>query len=129
MPFELGLAIGAKYFGGPKKRGNSALIMVHKDYVLSAYLSDIGGNDPVSHNGDPNEVIRAVSRYLHMTPAGGVLPGPKKSIARHERFKRGLRAMARALERDENEVHPFKDYRVYLALLNEFLKGEQSDGA
>jgi len=43
MPFELGLAIGAKYFGGPKLRRNSALIMVRKDYVLNAYLSDLGG--------------------------------------------------------------------------------------
>jgi hypothetical protein len=57
MPFELGLAMGAKYFGDPRQRWNTALIMVRKDYVLSAYLSDLGGNDPVAHNGDPDEVV------------------------------------------------------------------------
>jgi hypothetical protein len=129
MPFELGLAMGAKYFGGPKQRGNSALIMVRKDYILSAYLSDLGGNDPVSHNGNPEEVIAVVTRYLHATPAGQVLPGPRSAITRFARFKEGLPAMAAALDRDQQEVHPYKDYRVYLALLNEFLRSEQEAGA
>ena len=129
MPFELGLAMGAKYFGGSKRRRNSALIMVRKDYVLSTYLSDLGGNDPVSHNGDPDVVITIVSRYLHTTPAGTLLPGPRISIARFGRFKESLPAMAKAIERDESEVHAYKDYRAYLALLNEFLRGEQAAGA
>ena len=55
MPFELGLAMGAKYFGSPKQRRNSALIMVRKDYILSAYLSDLGGNDPVAHKAIPSK--------------------------------------------------------------------------
>ena len=40
MPFELGLAMGAKYFGGKAQRRNSALIMVREPYVLPSYLSD-----------------------------------------------------------------------------------------
>jgi len=92
MPFELGLAMGAKYFGGPKQRRNSALIMVRKDYILSAYLSDLGGNDPASHNGNPEEVIAVVTRYLHSTPTGKVLPGPRSAIARFARdSRRGCR--------------------------------------
>jgi hypothetical protein len=102
---------------------------VRKDYILSAYLSDLGGNDPVSHNGNPEEVIAVVTRYLHATPAGQVLPGPRSAITRFARFKEGLPAMAAALDRDQQEVHPYKDYRVYLALLNEFLRSEQEAGA
>ena len=125
MPFELGLAIGAKYFGGPKLRRNSALIMVRKDYVLNAYLSDLGGNDPVAHNDSPNEVIRAVTRYLHATPQGRVLRGAQSTIARFERFKETLPVMAAALGRAHSEVDPIKDYRVYVALLTEFVDMEQ----
>lgn len=126
MPFELGLAMGAKYFGGPKLRGNSALIMVRKDYVLNAYLSDLGGNDPVAHNDDPHEVIRAVTRYLHTTPQGQVLRGARKSIARFERFKAALPTVAATFGRAEDEVNPFKDYRVYLVLQQEFFANEQT---
>ena len=125
MPFELGLAIGAKYFGGTKLRKNSALIMVRKDYVLNAYLSDLGGNDPVAHNDSPNEVIRAVTRYLHATPQGRVLRGAQSTIARFERFKETLPVMAAALGRARSEVDPIKDYRVYVALLTEFVEMEQ----
>jgi hypothetical protein len=56
MPFELGLAMGAKHFGGPKRRKNTALIMVRERYALPAYLSDLGGNDPTAHGA-----IRTIS--------------------------------------------------------------------
>jgi hypothetical protein len=124
MPFELGLAMGAKHFGGSKRRSNSALIMVAKDYILSSYLSDLGGNDPVSHNGSSDRVISAVTAYLHSTPAGVLLPGPKAIIKRFGRFKDRLPALANVLHR-----HPYKHYRAFLALMNDFLKGEQALGA
>ena len=129
MPFELGLAIGAKYFGGPKLRRNSALIMVRQDYVINAYLSDLGGNDPVAHDDNPHEVIRAVTRYLHTSPQGKVLRGAQSTIARFERFKETLPALAAALDRAHSEVDPFRDYRVYLALLKEFVDIEQQAAA
>jgi hypothetical protein len=125
MPFELGLAMGAKYFGPPARRTNSALIMVREDYVLNAYLSDLGGNDPRAHNDNPHQVIRIVMRYLHTTPEGRVLQGPQISIARFERFKETLPAMARDLQRAPDEVDPYHDYPVYLGLLTEFLAIEQ----
>jgi hypothetical protein len=126
MPFELGLAMGAKYFGGSKRRrANSALIMVRRNYVLSAYLSDLGGNDPVSHNNDPHQIIRAVMRFLHVTPKGRVLQGAQITIERFERFKEALPDMAAELGRAHNEVDAYDDYRVFLALLVEFLRIEK----
>ena len=129
MPFELGLAMGAKYFGGPKRRGNSALIMVRKNYVLTAYLSDLGGNDTVAHDSDPDQVIAAVTGYLHSSPAGTLLPGPKSTAARFARFKQRLPVIVKGFQRDANEVHPLRNYRVFLAVLNEFFKTEQPFGA
>ena len=81
MPFELGLAMGAKHFGGPKRRKNTALIMVRERYALPAYLSDLGGSDPAAHGGDPHAILRIVSRYLHRTPAGRLLPGPQSYVS------------------------------------------------
>jgi hypothetical protein len=74
-------------------------------------------------------VISAVTGYLHSTPAGVLLPGPKAIIKRFGRFKNRLPALANALQRDEDEVHPYKHYRAFLALMNDFLKGEQALGA
>jgi hypothetical protein len=93
-----------------------------------AYLSDLGGNDPASHNGDPLQLMAAVTRFLHASPTGKVLAGPKSVFVRFTRFKEGLQTMAGALQRDLHEIHPFREYRVYLALLNEFLRNEQEAG-
>jgi hypothetical protein len=41
MPFELGLAMGAKHFGNTDQRKKTALIMVRTHYILPAYLSDL----------------------------------------------------------------------------------------
>ena len=80
MPFELGLAMGAKYFGSKKQRRNKALILVRERHSLPAYLSDLGGNDPTDHGNDPGNLIRVVSRFLHVTPDGHLLPGPQSYI-------------------------------------------------
>lgn len=59
MPFELGLAIGAKRFGA-RRKDDSIKIMVAERYRLPAYLSDLGGNDPSAHGNDPHLIIRVV---------------------------------------------------------------------
>ena len=125
MPFELGVAMGAKYFGGSRQRRSSVLIMVRTDYILGAYLSDLGGNDPVSHNGDPQEVIAAVTRYLARDADRQGVAWTAKCRVALRTVQEGLPAMAAALDRDQQEVQPYRDYRVYLALLNEFLRGER----
>ena len=122
MPFELGLALGAKYYGGPKKRRNSALIMVEREHTLAAYLSDLGGNDPQAHGGDPANVIRIVTRYLHRTPDRRLLPGAQFTIDRFARFRERLPDLARASHRQPEELHPFHDYRAYRVLVDEYLR-------
>jgi hypothetical protein len=122
MPFELGLAMGAKHFGGPKLRRNTALIMVRERYALPAYLSDLGGNDPAAHGGDPHNIMRIVSRYLHTTPAGRLLPGPQSYVAGFRKFKEDLPGIAAGLEWGAAEIDPFANYRAYLLFLAEFMR-------
>jgi hypothetical protein len=124
MPFELGLAMGAKlWFGGTKQRRNrSVAIMVREPYTLPAYLSDLGGNDPAAHHGDPSEVIRIVRRYLHVTPRGRMLPGPQSYVDGFRKFKDDLPGMTAEAAWGPDEIDPFQDYRAYLTFLTEFLK-------
>jgi hypothetical protein len=122
MPFELGLAMGAKHFGGPKRRKNTALIMVRERYALPAYLSDLGGNDPTAHGGDPHNIMRIVSRYLHATPAGRLLPGPQSYVAGFRKFKEDFPGIAAGLDWHAAKIDPFANYRVYLLFLAEFVR-------
>jgi hypothetical protein len=128
MPFELGMAIGAKYYGGRSRRNNTALIMVSKQYVLPAYLSDLAGNDPLHHNGDPRQVVRIVGRYLHRTPEGKLVPGAQALIDSFVQFNRDLPKLATEAGRTVEEVDAFTDYRVYLVFVEEFLRAVQQSG-
>lgn len=128
MPFELGMAIGAKYFGGASRRANTALIMVGERCILPAYLSDLAGNDPFHHNGDPREIVRIVSRYLHRTPAGKLVPGAHALNDWFAQFQRDLPSLAAEAHRHSAEVDAFNDYRVYVVFVEAFLKAVQEAG-
>jgi hypothetical protein len=58
MPFELGLAMGAKRFGNRRQSAKTALILIAEPYRLPVYLSDLGGSDPVAHHRDPHRIVR-----------------------------------------------------------------------
>ncbi len=121
MPFELGLLMGARRFGGKRQRAKTAAIMVSEPYRLPAYLSDLAGNDPSAHHGRPEEVIRIVRRYLHQTPDGATLPGANRIIAEFRRFQSELPDLGEEADLTPDEIDPFRDYRTYLQLVTGFL--------
>jgi hypothetical protein len=122
MPFELGMALGAKRFGGPAHRADRIKIMVADPYRLPAYLSDLGGNDPDAHHADPSQLIRIVRNFLDTSPTGAPLPGPARLAESFALFAAGLPALAREIEHRPQEIGGFKSYGTYLWCVGEFLK-------
>jgi hypothetical protein len=122
MPFELGLAMGKKYFGGRSARNNSALIMIQEPYVLPRYLSDLAGNDPTAHEGDVAKVIGIVTDYLVTDPAGDLLPGADLMRNLFQQFLVRLPIMAEEAERRIQEVSPLTNFRPFCVLLDAFLR-------
>jgi hypothetical protein len=122
MPFELGMAIGAKRFGGRSRAGNNIKIMVAEPYKLPAYLSDLGGNDPTAHHSDPNKVIGVVRNFLHRTPGGQLLPGPAKLIQHFVNFNAALPAIAQEIGFEPDEMAPFGNFRTFAWCVTEYWK-------
>ena len=120
MPFELGLMMGAKHFGGPKQRTKRACIMVAKDYVLPKYLSDLAGNDPTVHGDDPRAVIRIVRDHLHNDPSGKRLPGAAHMAELFDKFCADLPALARQAQLTLAEVHARHGYNNFMDMLRGF---------
>lgn len=60
MPFELGLFLGAKYFGNQRQGSKACLIFDAEQHRYQVYLSDIAGQDIRSHNGDPQALSAQV---------------------------------------------------------------------
>ncbi len=120
MPFELGLMMGAKHFGGPKQREKRACILVAKDFVLPKYLSDLAGSDPVAHNDDPHGVIKTVRDHLHNYPTGKRLPGAVHLAELFEKFRADLPGLAREAQLTVEEVHARRSYKNFMDFLREF---------
>jgi hypothetical protein len=121
MPFEFGLCLGAKRFGGPRHRSKSALALISEPYSLPVYLSDVAGSDPAPHRNEPEEIIRLVRGYLHVRPDGTQLPGAAHMRKEFKRFNASLPALAASLQIAPDELDPLRDYRDYVAILTEFL--------
>jgi hypothetical protein len=128
MPFELGLALGAKRFGGRPYRSNSIKMMVSEPYRLPAYLSDLGGNDPAAHRSDPHQIIGIVRDYLHNKPIGGILPGRASLIETFEAFRATMPDIAQAIRFRPSEINALTSYRTYLWCVAEFLASYGEDG-
>lgn len=124
MPFELGLFIGAKQFGGRKYKTKTALVMVAEPYRMPAYLSDLSGSDPSAHHSDPTVVVAKVRKYLHSRPLGAPLPGARHIVEALERFQSALPEMTQELRIRADEIDAFKDYRTYAHFVSAFLSND-----
>ena len=120
MPFELGLALGARLFGDARQRRKRSCVMVAREHTLPRYLSDMAGSDPAAHHDDPHGVIRIVRHYLHTSPQGYRLPGAEHMIALFEQFRADRPRIANAASLTEAETHARLGYRNFIDLLHAF---------
>jgi hypothetical protein len=118
MPFELGLYLGARHFGGRRQRKKRCLLLARSRREWAPSISDLAGVDPAFHGGKPDAAIRAVRDFLHASPSGAVLPGETALIADHRRFLRDLPQIAEAARQTPAEA---LRYRNYITFLQEFL--------
>lgn len=114
MPFELGLFLGARKFGGNKHRGKQLLILDRAPYRYQKFLSDIAGQDIRSHGGRPAGAIRCVRDWLRLV-SGEAVPGASVMTRRFDRFRKHLPSMCRRLRIRRGEL-TYADY-LHLAEL------------
>lgn len=65
MPFELGLDLGARRFAAAVHGDKSILILDREPYRYEKYISDIKGQDVVSHEGSVDGAIGCVRDFLN----------------------------------------------------------------
>jgi hypothetical protein len=124
MPFELGMAMGAKRFS-PSRKNDNIKIMVAEPYKLPEYLSDLGGNDPDAHHNEPSRVVRIVRDFLHTAPSGKPLPGPAKLVTTFNEFKSRLPAIARGIQHEPDEIGVRRSFPTFVWCITEYLKGAE----
>lgn len=64
MPFELGLDVGCRNFGGAQLATKRCLILEAERYRYQAALSDLSGSDIAVHGNEPEEAVVVVRNWL-----------------------------------------------------------------
>lgn len=85
MPFELGLDVGARIFGGSVMSSKRCLILEAERYRYQAAISDLSNSDIAAHNNKPVEACKAVRNWLSVEAAIRA-PGPTAIWARFTDF-------------------------------------------
>jgi hypothetical protein len=114
MPLELGVFLGAKRYGDAAQKRKRALILDAQQYRYQRLISDMAGQDIVSHNGDPLVAMSAVVTWLRQHSRVTTMPGGQAIVAEYQQFLADLPAVltARQLQADEMT---FGDYSAIAA--------------
>jgi hypothetical protein len=105
MPFELGLSLGAREFGGAKQQQKRALILDVDRYRYQKFCSDISGQDIKAHEGSPQKAIRAVRNWLITALAGNeLLLSTATIVHRYEEFTADLPDVCEELLLDVDDL-------------------------
>jgi len=85
MPFELGLDVGCRLFGGDEFQEKCCLILEGQPYGYQRALSDMSNSDLAAHHNDPMKALVKVRHWL-VTQVGVGLPGPSALIDTYTDF-------------------------------------------
>jgi hypothetical protein len=100
MPLELGIFLGAKYFGDKRQRTKSCLVLDREKFRYQQYCSDISGQDIEAHAGDPKTAVSNVRDWLRTQKSQmmnsttlQILPSGSDLFKDYERFRADLPAI------------------------------------
>ena len=121
MPFELGLDIGCKAYGGKRQATKCRMVLDTEDHRFRIFLSDISGQDPKGHHSDPNTVIRLVRNWLATNFKEHPLQGATMIQNYYSGFKEEIPELCSLLGLDEDELM----FRDYVHIVNVWLEQHQ----
>jgi hypothetical protein len=109
MPFELGLFLGAKWFGDNSQHRKNTLIFDRERYRFQKYLSDIAGQDIKAHGNKPESLINSVRNWLRDTQPSRPMPSGGVLISRYRQFRKQLPIWCREQKLQQRDLQ-FNDY-------------------
>lgn len=112
--FELGIFMGAQRFDQHRKRRRFSLILDKERHRYQAILSDISGQDIMSHDETPKKAMGIVTNWLRATSGISSIPGTSMLWKRYERFLRALPSISKKLRTSPEDL-TFKDHSLVVA--------------
>ncbi len=115
MPFELGLDLGCREYGGGRHGSKECLILEKDRYRYQRVLSDLSGNDIRAHDGSVERVVHQVRGWFRVTTGDEQIPGQRLIWYRFNAFMTYLQDALGSqqpvqAEVDDLEMNEFIDY-------------------
>lgn len=117
MPFELGLFLGAKKFGGDVQANKKIVVFDRDEHRFRKFISDISGSDIKAHNNTTSGLIAVLSGWLRQMSQRRTVPGPTVVLADYNSFNGDLPIMCEALQLLPEEV----EYHDYVWMVREWM--------
>jgi hypothetical protein len=108
MPFELGLFLGARRFGGRSHNRKKTLIFDRDPFRYQSYISDIAGQDIHPHKGDVDALIGDLAAWLRDEARDPKVPGGIALASEFGKFKVDLPAIVEDMRLQLSEL-TYKD--------------------
>ena len=117
MPLELGVFLGAKYFGSNKQKRKACLILDVEKYRYQRFISDIAGQDIREHGNDAKIMMGVVRNWLRGYSEKSI---PSGSIIwdRYQAFNDDLPLLCKELKLNVKELI----YNDYVLLASDWLE-------
>lgn len=117
MPLELGLYLGARYYGGRAHKEKACLILDREPYRYQKFISDIAGQDISTHGDDQEQAIDAVRNFLNGLNGPRPLPEGKNIWGEYQDFQAALPSICKRLE-----ISPAKlQYQDFLYIVTDYV--------
>ncbi len=90
MPFELGVFLGARAFGGDYHKNKTCIVLDSDPGRYHKYISDLGGHDLSSHKNSIPDLIKLLRKYLTSASdkdKNDIPPGAKLLHKLYDEFK------------------------------------------
>lgn len=121
MPLELGLFLGARWFGSGRHKEKKLLVLDTQPYRYQKFCSDLSGQDIRAHHGRPEQAIGRVRDWLNGY-SDETIPGGDRIFSRFRTFTKQL-----PLYCEPYYLTPAKlKYRDYVTFLTHWLEANQT---
>ena len=122
MPLELGLYLGARYYGGAKHKTKACLVMDCEQYRYQKFISDIAGQDISAHGDDADRCIGVVRDFLNGHNGHRPLPSGDVLVSEYGQFRTALPAICANLQ-----VNPDKlDFTDFLFIVIDYVSEDKA---
>ncbi len=126
MPLELGIFMGCRQFGAEHDQRKEYLVLDSEAHRYKHHTTDLGGEDPSSHDNIPDKMVACVRNWLRpyaSEQAGGRrIASASIMVERYQKFK----AEAPALCAEYDWVFDELDFPEYQPIVVEWMKRGQT---